>query len=131
MRELQEAVAQLRTQLDAVQYQSEVETKYARREGKARVGAAQRVFVQEVSVSVSEPLACLVVHLPVLVLFHQSITLETQERDLARKLSRLQAQAAMEQKAHDDLAAYLRGMHEVGGWVGWVGVGHVYTFLPK
>lgn len=32
-----------------VQYKSEVETKYARREGKARVGAVQRVFVQEVS----------------------------------------------------------------------------------
>ena len=90
MRELQEAIAQLRTQLDAVQvglglcwddvcnsrsidsliafvhqsmqnktqipqYKSEVEAKYARREGKARVGAMQRVFVQEVGRSIVQP----------------------------------------------------------------------------
>lgn len=59
-----------------------METKYARREGKARVGALQRVRVQE-------------------------------ERDLARKLGRLQAQAAMESKAHEDVVAYLRGKHQV------------------
>lgn len=37
-----------------------------------------------------------------------------QERDLARKLARLKAQDAMEREAHADLAAYLRGKHEVG-----------------
>ena len=42
-----------------------------------------------------------------------STCMSAQERDLARKLARLKAQDAMERKAHDDLAAYLRGKHEV------------------
>ena len=59
-----------------------METKYARREGRARVGAAHRVFAQE-------------------------------ERDLARKLGRLQAQDAVERKAHEEVVGYLRGKLQV------------------
>lgn len=92
------------------QYKSEVETKYARREGKARVGAVQRVFAQEVREyqmikkkknEYDDPECCM------------HIRMHTKERDLARKLARLKAQDAMERKAHEDLAGYLQGKYQV------------------